>query len=255
MYTIVNGYAYCIKGNVGYKISVDAFGNTNLSSDETINITNQPIYTYDEMNRKLNLKKQADELRKELLNENTDLSIFSEFYDNIRKGFKDKKSFEKIVIKTVDKILNPPAPVHTHVFSEGSHEVFKYQPDVCYEDVNKCDECGEDVVIATHGHNFIETTTMGTTIRACSKCGTPEEDLIPQDETVHTHNYSAYREKTINQGDVCWQSWNECSCGEKTNIVNHEHNWAEVDDSMGGTYWECTRCHMDKDVYDANKEN
>lgn len=184
MYTIVNGYAYCIKGNVGYKISVDAFGNTNLSSDETINITNQPIYTYDEMNRKLNLKKQADELRKELLNENTDLSIFSEFYDNVRKGFKDKKSFEKIVIKTVDKILNPPAPVHTHDYN--------------------------------------------------------------------------YREKTINQGDVCWISYDECStCGDQINVVNHEHNWAEVDDGSGTgeTYFECTRCHMDKDVYDANKEN
>jgi len=173
MYTIVNGYAYCIKGNIGYKISVDAFGNTNLSSEDTIEITNQPIYTYDEMNRKLNLKKQADELRKELLNENTDLSIFSEFYDNVRKGFKDKKSFEKIVIKTVDKILNPSTPVHTHSYGATLLRNVNTE-DVCYQEYHICSECNEEEIIASYPHEYEEQFDGITTSSYCKKCGRSE---------------------------------------------------------------------------------
>ena len=242
MYTIVDGYAYCIKGNIGYKISIDAFGNTNLSSEDTIEITNQPVYTYDEMNRKLNLKKQVDELRKELLNENTDLSIFSEFYDNVRKGFKDKKSFEKVVIKTVDKILNPPAPVHTHNWITKEKTI--KQGDVCWEEWEECSECGEKRNVQSHGHSFGEPVDDGDggLIYECSRCHLQQS----AEEPSHTHDWKP-KEEPVGSEDVCYRTWEECSeCHEKRNIVDHPHNMKETVDDFGYPIWRCTECSYEK---------
>ena len=66
---------------------------------------------------------------------------------------------------------------HVHTLSDGSTITRKYEPDVCYEVVKTCNECGETVVVETVGHNFQEVPFGGGTIERCTQCGETREDL------------------------------------------------------------------------------
>lgn len=147
---------------------------------------------------------------------------------------------------------------------------------VCYRTYNECSDCHTKVDIQDHNHGFGDwqdngdneirycthnlshTETQGhswsvevvgtTKTSTCSSCG------AVRTETVECQHDWQYREKTVNQGDVCWISYDECSlCHETRSEENHGHNWKEVDAGLGNgeTYWECTRCHTDKDTLGA----
>lgn len=105
MFAIDSGYAYLVDGDTGYKVSFDVFGQVNISSGDTISITNQELYTYDEMVKKVNYANQVDTLRKSRIFANTNEEIFDNFFDKLKRKFNNKE-FDKIVYDTIIDISN-----------------------------------------------------------------------------------------------------------------------------------------------------
>ena len=87
MYAIVDGYAYLVKSGTGYKVSVDVDGNVNVS-DTTISITNQELYTYDEMFKKMNFDKSIKDLQKTYISTNANSDEIGNLIDNVNNSVK-----------------------------------------------------------------------------------------------------------------------------------------------------------------------
>ena len=87
MYAIVDGYAYLVKSGTGYKVSVDVDGNVNVS-DTTISITNQELYTYDEMFKKMNFDKAIKDLQKTYISTNANSDELGNLIDNVNNSVK-----------------------------------------------------------------------------------------------------------------------------------------------------------------------
>lgn len=91
----------------------------------------------------------------------------------------------------------------------------------CYDDINHWNECecGKKTNIKTHSFGdwiIIEDSTedkLGSKKQVCSVCN--YENIVEIPKKDHIHNYSnSYTYDDINH-------WNECSCGDKTNVLAH----------------------------------
>jgi transcription elongation factor Elf1 len=85
--------------------------------------------------------------------------------------------------------------------------------------VQTCDECGSEVVVESHGHNIIESTTMGVTIRTCSECGTPEEDLQAK---IDIYNMLRDILNNIKNKEVFFD--NSLLCDNKSRVLKKNNN-------------------------------
>ena len=64
MYIIVDGNAYFVDGDTGYKVSFDVDGQMNIDSSTTVSVTTQEQYDYSEMCKKMNVNYSVEALRK-----------------------------------------------------------------------------------------------------------------------------------------------------------------------------------------------
>lgn len=101
MYAIVDGYAYLVKSGTGYKVTVDVDGNVNVDNSDTVSITNQPLFTYEEMYKKMNFDNQIYELQKTYISTNANSTELSDFCDNAINTFKD----DAILLKEVKNVI------------------------------------------------------------------------------------------------------------------------------------------------------
>ena len=107
MFVIVDGYAYFVDGSTGKKVSVDVDGNINISNDDTISITNQTLYCYDDMYKKMNFDKAIYDLQKSYIVSNANNDELGNFCDKVEYSGKIKASTGKDIIKsTVVEIEN-----------------------------------------------------------------------------------------------------------------------------------------------------
>ena len=109
MYIIVDGNAYFVDGDTGYKVSFDVDGQMNIDSSTTVSVTTQEQYDYSEMCKKMNVNYSVDALRKTYILTNANSDELSNFYDNIVNAFKDEKSskkLEKVIYGSVVEIEN-----------------------------------------------------------------------------------------------------------------------------------------------------
>lgn len=88
MFVIVDGYAYLVKESTGYKVSVDVDGNLNVSSDDTISVTNQTLYNYEDMYRKMNFDKAIKDLQKTYITTNANSDELGRLIDNVNNSDK-----------------------------------------------------------------------------------------------------------------------------------------------------------------------
>lgn len=130
---------------------------------------------------------------------------------------------------------------HTHSFSsDWSFDVMEHW--------HQCD-CGEksDVVEHSWDQGTITTnpqcTTNGEKKFTCTICGQIKKSVV----TATGHTYSEEYNKDENY------HWNSCSCGEKTNIAEHEWDGGVVvseatETTTGLKEYTCTVCGRTKEV-------
>lgn len=88
MFVIVDGYAYLVKESTGYKISVDVDGNINVDDSDTISITNQTLYNYEDMYKKMNFDKAIKDLQKSYIVSNANADELGDLIDSINNSDK-----------------------------------------------------------------------------------------------------------------------------------------------------------------------
>ncbi|MBE6158701.1 MAG: hypothetical protein E7159_02630 [Firmicutes bacterium] len=170
---------------------------------------------------------------------------------------------------------------HTNHHWESKTEEVQGDGTVCYKTYNECSDCHTKVDVQDHYHGFgdwqdngdneirhcthnsAHTETqehswsvevVGTTkTSTCSSCG------AVRTETVECQHDWQYREKSITPtADYCWVKYEECTiCHATRNEEYQPHSWHEVDDGSGqedSTYWECSRCHTERDTLGARRE-
>lgn len=101
MFVIDNGYAYQVISNKGYKIDFDEFGQMSVDTSDSIDISTQRILNYNEMFKKMNFAKEIEDKQKERILENTNLEIFSDFFDKVKLNSLNRTKFKRIVENTV----------------------------------------------------------------------------------------------------------------------------------------------------------
>lgn len=137
---------------------------------------------------------------------------------------------------------------------------------VCYRTYNECSDCHTKVDIQDHNHGFGDWQDNGDNeIRYCThnsshtetqyhswsvevvgttKTSTCSSCNAVRTETVECQHDWQYRERTVNEGDTCWISYDECSlCHETRNEENHGHNYVDIDDGWGNVEFRCDRCN------------
>ena len=83
MYAIVDGVAYFVDDDTGYKVTFDVDGQMDIDSSTTISISTQKLYRYDEMCRKMNVVSSIKDARKTYILTNANATELSHFYDNV----------------------------------------------------------------------------------------------------------------------------------------------------------------------------
>jgi len=85
MYIIENGKAYLVDGEVAHLVNFDTTGKMIINKEETIEIANKAIYSYNEMYAKLNIEfKIAEKKQEDALN-----GIENEVIDKLNKQIVD----------------------------------------------------------------------------------------------------------------------------------------------------------------------
>lgn len=88
MFVIVDGYAYLVKGSTGYKVSVDVDGNVNVDNSDTISITTQTLYNYEDMYKKMNFDKAIKDLQKTYIATNANSDELGNLIDSVNNSVK-----------------------------------------------------------------------------------------------------------------------------------------------------------------------
>ena len=110
-----------------------------------------------------------------------------------------------------------PDPEHTHEYdATWTYDATQHWRECTAHDGAKTDEAAH-----TAGDWIIDTpataTTAGSRHKECTVCGyVTGTEVIP---TTHTHTYATTWSKDATQ------HWHECSCGDKTDVADHDWEW------------------------------
>ena len=113
-----------------------------------------------------------------------------------------------------------PEPEHTHEYdATWTYDATQHWRECTAHDGAKTDEAAH-----TAGNWIIDTpataTTAGSRHKECTVCGyVTETEAIP---ATHIHTYANTWSKDAAQ------HWHECSCGDKTDVADHEWEWVET---------------------------